>query len=460
MDVLTLSRIQFAITTIYHFFFVPLTIGLSLMVAFMETKYVRTGDETYKRMAKFWGKLFLINFAIGVVTGIVQEFQFGMNWSEYSRFVGDIFGAPLAIEALLAFFLESTFIGLWIFGWDRVSKKIHLASIWLVAIGGIISAFFILVANSFMQQPGNVLIENGRAVMTDFGALIFNPAVWYQFPHVLFSGLTTAAFFVLGISGYHLLRKRDVDLFQRSFKMAAILGVISVVMVAGIGHIQGQHIFQLQPMKLAATEAVWETESPSASLSIIAFIDEAGQKNTFSIDIPGMLSFLTYNSFQGEVKGIKELQAQYTAQYLDKYGADANYIPPVTITFWAFRIMIGIGLLMLLLTLLYIFFILRKRPIPTLLLKLTPFALFLPYIANSSGWMLTEMGRQPWMVYGLLRIDEGVSPIDPGLVLASLISFAVVYGVLMVVDIYLLARFAKAGPAAEGKDGPTAEELS
>ena len=259
MDALTLARLQFAATTVYHFFFVPLTLGLSLLVAVMETLYVRTGDETYQRMTKFWGKLFLINFAMGVVTGIVQEFQFGMNWSEYSRFVGDIFGAPLAIEATLAFFLESTFLGVWVFGWDKLSKTMHATAIWLVAISSNLSAIWILIANSFMQQPagmalegGKALLQDGHLVMNDFWGLVFNSNLFYQYPHVLFSALTTASFFMLGISAYHLLRKNEVEAFQRSFQIAAVVGIVAALMVAFNGHAQAQHMVQTQPMKMAA----------------------------------------------------------------------------------------------------------------------------------------------------------------------------------------------------------------
>jgi cytochrome d ubiquinol oxidase subunit I len=240
MSVLALSRLQFAITSIYHFFFVPLTVGLGILVAVMETLYVRNGDEVYKRMTKFWGKLFVINFAMGVVTGIVMEFQFGMNWSEFARFVGDVFGAPLAIEALLAFFLESTFLGIWIFGWDRLPKGLHAAAIWLVAIGSTISAFWILVANSFMQEPMGYTLNNGRAEMVDFGALVTNPHVWLQFPHVLLAGVCTAGFFALGISAYHLFKKSDDhEVFRRSFRMATIYALAAAVLVGLVGHTQG-----------------------------------------------------------------------------------------------------------------------------------------------------------------------------------------------------------------------------
>lgn len=244
MDAVTLGRLQFGITTVYHFFFVPLTIGLSFLVALMETLYVQSGREVYLRMTKFWGKLFVINFAVGVVTGIVQEFQFGMNWSEYSRFVGDIFGAPLAIEALLAFFLESTFIGIWIFGWDKLSKGLHAAVMWVVAIGVNVSAFWILIANAFMQQPVGYVLRHGRAEMQDFLALILNPTSWVMVPHTVAAGFVTASFFVMGISAYYLLRRQHVDLFKRSFQIAAIVGVGAATLVALYGHSQAQHIVE------------------------------------------------------------------------------------------------------------------------------------------------------------------------------------------------------------------------
>jgi cytochrome d ubiquinol oxidase subunit I len=436
--VVTLSRWQFALTTVYHFFFVPLTIGLSLMVAIMQTIYYKTGDVIYKQMTKYWGKLFLINFAMGVVTGIVMEFQFGMNWSEYSRFVGDIFGAPLAIEALVAFFLESTFIGIWIFGWDKLSKKVHLLSIWLVAIGSTLSAFWILVANSFMQAPMGFVVDNGRLIMNDFGALVANPNVWVQFPHTVLGGYTTGALFIIGISAYFLYRKKHVDFFQRSFQIAALFGVISVLLVILVGHTQGQHMVQTQPMKMAAAEALWETENP-ASFSILSFVDQKNQKDIFSIRIPAVLSLLSYNRFQGEVKGIKELQSEYE----QKFGS-GNYIPPITLNYWAFRAMVGSGFLMFFLTALGLYWIMTRKILKAKLLRFFPLAIGLPYLANSSGWILTEVGRQPWVVFGYLKTSDAISPnLTVGMLWLSVIGFTLVYGALMVVDVYLLAKFAQ-----------------
>lgn len=342
MDVLTLSRIQFAATTIFHFLFVPLSIGLALCIAIMETLYVVKGDEEYKRMAKFWGKLFLINFAVGVVTGIIQEFQFGMNWSDYSRFVGDIFGAPLAIEALLAFFMESTFIGLWIFGWDRLSKRVHLLCIWLVTIGTILSAFWILVANSFMQHPVGFTIQNGRAEMNDFFALITNGQVWVEFPHTVFAAFATGAFLIMGVSAYKLWKKKDVSFFRKSFQISVTVALISSLMIAFFGHLQAQYLMKTQPMKMAASEGLWETSENPAPWTVWAIIDPEEQKNHVEIKIPYLLSYLAYSKFSGKVTGIKELQAQYEKQY-----GPGNYIPPVRTTFWSFRIMVGAGVLMI-----------------------------------------------------------------------------------------------------------------
>ena len=448
MDPVILARLQFAITTIYHFFFVPLTMGLSIIVALMETIYVRTGREVFKRMTKFWGKLFIINFALGVVTGIVQEFQFGMNWADFSRFVGDIFGAPLAIEALSAFFLESVFLGVWIFGWQRLSKGMQAATIWLVAIGSNISALWILIANAFMQQPAGYTIENGRAVLTDFAAVVFNPKVWVMFPHTFSAGLVTAAFFVLGISAYHLLRKQHLEVFRNSFRIAAIIGSIGVVLVALNGHSQAQHMVETQPMKMAAAEALWETEDP-ASLSILTSGELTLRNEVFSIRIPNLLSILSFNQIYGEVRGINNLQADYEAQF-----GPGDYVPPVAIVYWSFRIMIGVGVLMLVLGLYGLFLVMGDTiESHSTSMKIFLYALILPYLANASGWILTEVGRVPWIVFGLLTIPEGISPTVPGsLVITSLILFTMIYAALMVAGIYLMAKYAKLGPPSPDEE--------
>jgi cytochrome d ubiquinol oxidase subunit I len=447
MDPLILSRWQFAITTIYHFFLVPLTLGLSILVAIFESRYVATRDETYKAMAKFWGKVFLINFAAGVVTGIVQEFHFGMNWSGYARFMGDIFGAPLALDSLLGFYLESVFLGLWIFGWEKLSRGLHLAAIWLVAIGALISAFWILTANSFMQNPVGYAIENGRAVMTDFWALASNPNLPYQFLHVLSAGISTAGFIVLGFSAWHLWKKKEaaLALFKKSFKWAAIYALIGVVSVGLIGDAHGKFLARHQPMKISATEAIWETESP-ADLVLFAGIDEENQENGFQISLPKMLSFMLYNNFTGEVKGLTSLQAEAEVQY-----GPGDYIPPVTITFWAFRIMVGVGLLMVLLALLAVLkpkikFLNKNR----LLLWLLIPAMAMPYLASTSGWILTEEARQPWIVYGLQKVQDAVSPnLTTGDVLFSLVLFTILLGTLIAITGWLMYKAGTAEPKSD-----------
>ena len=440
-DVL-LARWQFGITSVYHFLFVPLTLGLSVLVAIMETLYVRTGNELYKRMAKFWGKLFLLNFSLGVVTGLVQEFQFGMNWSEYSRFMGDIFGVPLALEALTAFYLESVFIGLWLFGWDRLSRKTHLLCIWLVAFASNLSALWILIANSFMQAPVGYVLRNGRAEMTDFVALLTNSYVLRQYPHTLMGGLITAGVFVMAISAYHLLRKNQPEFFRTSLRIGLTCALIASLLAAGTGHLQAQHVAKAQPMKLAVMESLWETANPAPYL-LFASIDQNKQQNSLEISVPGALSLLVYGSLDGEIKGIKELQAQYAQQY-----GPGNYVPDIFPVFWSYRIMIGAGMWLLALTA-FAFFQLRRNRLEQnpWLLRAIFWSLPVPYLANSAGWIVTEMGRQPWIVFGLQRVEQAVSPnVSSGAVWTSLIGFTVLYGLLAVVGVHLLKKFACQGP--------------
>ncbi len=441
MDPLTLSRWQFGLTTVYHFLFVPLTLGLGWFVAYMQTRYYQTKDETFHKMAKFWGKLFLINFAIGVVTGIVQEFQFGMNWSEYSRFVGDIFGAPLAIEALLAFFLESTFLGIWIFGEGKVPEKVHLASIWLAAIGSNLSALWILLANGWMQHPVGFVIDpaTGRPMLNDFFALVTNAKGWLFFFHTIASGLATASFLILGVSAYHIARQNSVTVFKRSFQMAAIVGLLAAALVILDGHTQGQYVYQTQPMKMASIEALWNTEQP-ASFSILTIGDLSGKKEVWSLRLPGVTSFLACNNFNCAVQGVYDIQSQYQQQY-----GPGDYIPLMVFTYWTFRFMFLIGFLMALLAILFLF-ALRKDIENAKWMKWVPWVIVLPYIANMSGWLLTEMGRQPWIVQGLLKVQDAVSPnlttVD---LLISLIGYVVVYGSLAAADFYLMRKYATAG---------------
>ena len=434
MDVVDLSRLQFALTSMFHWIFVPLTLGLSLMTAYMETRYVMSGDEMYLRMTKFWGKLFLINFALGVVTGITMEFQFGMNWAEYSKYVGDIFGAPLAIEATMAFFLESVFIGVWIFGWDKVSKKAHAVSIWLVAVATNLSALWILLANGWMQHPVGYVLRNDRAEMVDFGALLTNPYGWLKFGHTLTSGYVVAAFFVMGVSAYHLLKKNQAVFFQRSFRIAAIFGLASTIAVAAIGDFHAVEVARTQPTKFAAMEALWETQK-NVGYNLFIIPDTEKECNTFEGPcVPNMLSYLAFHTADAEIKGLKAFPKEER--------------PPVLPTFWSFRIMTGLGFAMLLLTLMAVVYAQRGTlEVHPLFLTIMLFSIPLPYIAGQLGWIVAEVGRQPWIVYGVLKTTHAVSQsISTLQVYASLFGFTLLYGGLGVIAIYFLSKFANKGP--------------
>jgi cytochrome d ubiquinol oxidase subunit I len=441
---LDLARWQFGITTVYHFLFVPLTIGLSFLVAILQTAWVRTGKPDYLRATKFWGKLFLINFAMGVVTGIVQEFQFGMNWSDYSRFVGDIFGAPLAIEGLLAFFLESTFLGLWIFGWDRLPQRVHLACIWIAAIGTALSAYFILAANSWMQHPVGFAYNQatGRAELKDFGKVLTNPTLLVTFPHTITAAFLTGGAFMAGIASWHLVRGRHAEVMRPSMKLGVVTVLIAAVGVSISGDAQGKIMTEQQPMKMAAAEALYETEQPASfSLFTIGTLD--GSKPIYQLDIPKLLSFLATGTWDGKVDGINNIQAEYE----QKYGP-GSYKPDIPIAYWSFRLMIGFGLLAAALSL-FLLWILRRGRTPTSrwVPRIALGMVFLPLLANSFAWIFTEMGRQPWAVFGTLRTKASVSPgVATGEVVTSLLVFTVLYGVLAVIEVGLIARYAKAGP--------------
>lgn len=436
MDPLQLARIQFASTTIFHYIFVPMSIGLALIIAILQTMYYFKEDKEYKRLTKFFGKLFLINFAVGVVTGILQEFQFGMNWSTYSRFVGDVFGPSLAIEGLLAFFMESTFIGLWVFGWNRLSKRVHLLSIWLVALGTILSAFWILTANAFMHNPVGYEFVDGRAQMNDFLAILTNEHLWVQFPHTLFAAMATGAFFVAGVSIWKIARKHNPSMFKKSFRISIIMATITTLLVMVVGHKQMQFLVTSQPMKLAAAEGLWNSADP-APFSIVSKIDSDEEKNTFEIQIPKLLSFLSYNKFSGQIEGIKELQKEYE----QKYGP-GNYIPPVKTVFWSFRVMLLSGIAMFAVGILG--WILSKKDKLTKkswFPKVMVYSISLPLIANSVGWLMTELGRQPWVVFGVMKTEDAVSPtVTAKEVLFSLVSFSTIYAILAGVCVYLFVR--------------------
>ncbi|MEN8164197.1 MAG: cytochrome ubiquinol oxidase subunit I, partial [Acidobacteriota bacterium] len=367
-----------------------------------------------------------------------------MNWSEYSRFMGDIFGAPLAIEALLAFYIESVFIGVWIFGWDKLSPKMHCLMAWLVAIGSNLSALWILIANSFMQQPVGYVLRNGRAEMDDFFALVTNGHVWVQWPHVFASAVATAGFFVAGIAAWHLARRSDnLEIFRKSFNLSVVYALVGTVLVILVGHSQAQYMMKIQPMKMAAAEALWDTEDPAA-MSLFTIGNEAERRDVFALKIPGLLSFLAYNRFEGEVKGINDLQEEYVQTY-----GPGDYVPPVAVSYWTFRMMAGAGFAMLFLGLWALWAVMKDRAIDSpLLLKLMFWAIALPFIANSTGWLFTEIARQPWIVFGLQKTVEGLSPtgtVGAGHVLFSLVAFTLLYAVLMVVEIHLLKKYAGAG---------------
>ncbi|HEU0287061.1 MAG TPA: cytochrome ubiquinol oxidase subunit I [Nocardioidaceae bacterium] len=445
MDALDLARWQFGITTVYHFLFVPITIGTSFLVAIMQTAWVRTGNERWLRLTKFYGKLFLINFAMGIVTGIVQEFQFGMNWSSYSRFVGDIFGAPLAIEGLVAFFLESTFLGLWIFGWDRLPKRVHLATIWLAAIGTLLSAYFILAANSWMQHPVGYEYnaDAGRAELNDFAAVLTNKVALVTVPHTIFAAFLTAGAFVAGIAMWRLIRRPDED--REAFRSALRLGA-ATVLIAGVGtavsgDFQAKIMTDVQPMKMAAAEALYDDAQP-ASFSILTIGSLNGNEEVFSIRIPRLLSFLAEGDPNAEVRGINDIQAEYEQTY-----GEGNYKPNIPVTYWTFRLMIGMGGLAVLAAL-WMLWATRKGRTPTSrwLLAAAVLLPFLPLLANSFGWIFTEMGRQPWIVFGLMPTSAGVSPgTTAAEVITSMSVFTLLYGGLAVVEVGLLLKYIRAG---------------
>jgi cytochrome bd ubiquinol oxidase subunit I len=431
MDALMLSRLQFAVATYFHFLFVPLTLGLSVLVAIMETQFVRTGDEEYRRMAKFWGKLFLINFALGVVTGITLEFQFGTNWSRYSKYVGDIFGSLLAIEATTSFFLESTLIGVWAFGWKKLSPKAHAICIWLVAGASNLSAYWILAANSWMQHPVGFVIRNGRAELTDFWAVVTQPYAIFMFLHVICAAYVLSGFFVMGVSSVHLLRSSNQAFFKRSFRMAAVFTVIFALGVMLIGDLQGKEMMKAQPAKAAAAEAVWET-TQGAPMYLFSVPDEANERNSVELfGIPKLLSWVALGDANGVYKGLKEWPKEER--------------PPVAITFWSFRLMVGMGMFFALVSILA--WLKRTDPEGTpWLLKLLVYCIPLPYIALGLGWTVTEVGRQPWIVYGVMKTADAASPVAASQVGLSLAAFVVVYSVLGVICFWLISKYAVKGP--------------
>ena len=447
-----LARVQFAMTSLYHFLFVPLTLGLAPLVAVMQTLWYRSGDEAWLRLTRFFGTLLLINFAIGVATGLVQEFQFGMNWSVYSEFVGDVFGAPLAIEGLAAFALEATFLGLWIFGWNRLSRRLHLATIWLVALGTWLSAFFIMVANSWMQRPVGSTVTDGRAELTSVSELLTNRFAIWAIAHVILVGLTTAAMVIFGVSCWHLLRRRNMDLFRRAAKLALIVAVPLSAANLWLGSHLGIVVTDYQPMKIASTEAQWDTCQPCAfSLFQIGGFTESDQTPSFSIQVPRLLSFLATGSFSGEVQGMSPLQQEYER----RYGRGESYIPPVRSTYWSMRIMAYLGTLIFLVAALGAFLYWRGRlERARWFLWIGVFSIALPFLSALAGWVLTEVGRQPWIVFGLLKTADANSPsVSSWTIGLSIGVLATLYVALAVVDFVLMRRYATVDPPESFGEG-------
>ena len=456
LDPLALARWQFGLTTLYHFIFVPLTVGMALLVAILQTTWVKTGNAKYLRLTKLFGKMFLINFAMGVVTGIVQEFQFGMNWSNYSRFVGDIFGAPLAMEGLIAFFFEATFIGLWIFGWDKLPKKMHAATIWCVWVGSVLSAYFILAANAFMQNPVGYELnaEKGRAELTDIGAVLLNPVALTQFPHTIFAAVMFAGTVMVAVAAWHLKRNQFVDEMRTTLRFGAVANILAFIGVGLSGHSLGVVMSETQPMKMAAAEAMYDTVSGrDASFSLFSLGTPDGAHEIFSVRIPYLASVLATNSFDGTVEGIRDLQADYTAMYCGSPDSlltcptDGQFAPIIWVTYWAFRWMIGLGALAALVSLVGLWITRKNTQLPTWVWRVAIWTAPLPMLASLVGWIFTEMGRQPWIVFGVMTTEQGVSPGVPAwAVLVSLSVFTLVYGALAVVEFKLLAKAAKEGP--------------
>jgi cytochrome d ubiquinol oxidase subunit I len=450
MDALELARWQFAITTVYHFLFVPVSIGLTAFVAGCQTAHWRTGQPVYDRMARFWGKLMLIVFALGVVTGIVQEFQFGMNWSSYSRYVGDIFGAPLAMEGLLAFFIESTFLGLWIFGRDRMSPRVHLFCIWMVAFGTLVSAYFILAANSWMQHPVGYEIDaaTGKAQLTSIWAVLTNSTALLAFSHTILAAWTTAGMVIAGVCAWHLRRRdADVDVFRKSLRVALGFVLGAALATSLVGHFQAELLVEQQPMKMAAAEALFKTQS-HAPLSLFATGDWTPnpQRTNVDVQVGGILSLVATGSASGTVEGINDLNRTYRARY-----GPGEYSPIVAVTYWSFRAMIAAGTLMILLSALALWRLRgdRVQRHRRLLWLIVP-AVALPFIANSAGWIFTEMGRQPWIVQGLLRTSDAVSPtVNATSIWLSMLGFTALYGVLAVIGLRLFGRAVRHGPEPE-----------
>ena len=501
-SVVDLSRLQFAMTALYHFLFVPLTLGMTFLLAIMESVYVMTGKQVYKDMTRFWGKLFGINFALGVTTGLTMEFQFGTNWAYYSHYVGDIFGAPLAIEGMMAFFLESTFIGLFFFGWDRLTRVQHLTVTWLVAIGSNMSALWILIANGWMQNPvgAEFNFTTMRMELTSFSDLLFNPVAQVKFVHTVASGYVTGAIFVLAISSWYLLKGRDIAFARRSFAIASAFGMASILSVIVLGDESGYEIGDVQKTKLAAIEAEWETEPAPAAFTLFGLPDQAQQRTDYAVKIPYLMGIVATRSVDKQVTGLKDLISEHEGRIrngmtaygllgklragdkseqtlsafnavkkdlgygllLKKYTAtvvDANEqqikqaaldsIPQVASIFWTFRVMVLSGVLMLLLFACAFWASARKNETgKRWLLKWALFSLPLPWIATQTGWWVAEHGRQPWSIGEVLPVHLSASTLSAGDVLGSIVALVGFYTVLLIIEMYLMIKFARLGPSS------------
>ncbi len=464
---LDLARWQFALTSIYHFFFVPVTIGLAFLVALLQTAWYRNDDETYRRLARFFGTLLLINVAVGVVTGLIQEFEFGMNWSAYSRLVGNVFGGPLAMEGLVAFFLESTFLGIWIFGWNRLSKRAHLVTIWLVAAGTVLSAAFIMAANSWMQHPVGYTInhQTGQPQLTNIWALFTNPVFVWADPHVLVASLVTASVIMLGVSAWHLHRKESVEAFRRAAIVSLAVLLPSIVLALFIGSELGVVEETYQPMKIAAAEGQWNTCTSHCGFSMVQI---GGGKNdhtpTQIITIPSLLSILATNSINGEVKGMTQLNEQYQKEY-----GPGDYVPNIFIQYWSMRVMAYLATLVFLFALWGGWLLYRKKmEHAKWFLRIAPWVVIAPFLMNTAGWMLTENGRQPWIVQGLMKTANGVSPsVSATDIWISIVVFVAVFAALGVADAWLMIRYGRRpfghdplAKVTEGVSTPTELESS
>jgi cytochrome d ubiquinol oxidase subunit I len=457
LTALELARWQFGITTVYHDLFVPVTIGLAIFTAYCQTRWYRSGDESWLRATRFWGKLMLVSFALGVVTGIVQEFQFGMNWSEYSRFVGDIFGAPLAMEGLAAFFVESTFLGLWIFGWGRLRKGVHLATIWAVAGSTVLSAYFILAANSWMQHPVGYEVVDGRPELTSIWAVLSNDTTVYAFAHVILASLITAGMIVVAVSAWHLLRGNETAVFGDTLRLALPVVTVSAVATIAVGHFNAVLMTEQQPMKMAAADAVFDTcEGCGLSLFATGDLESNPEGLNRNVQVPNLLSFVSTGYPRGEILGINDLNREYAAEY-----GPGEYAPVVAVAYWSWRAMLGVGFFVVLFGAAGLW-LWRKGTLTESrrFLKLAVAAVVLPFVANSAGWIFTEMGRQPWVVFGLLKTSEASSPsVSTAEVAITLVGFTLLYGVLALIAGRIFLAIARKGPAPEGEADEPGSEL-